>query len=558
MKYFVYCRKSTESEDRQVLSLPAQRRELDEYAKKEGLRVVETFVESASAYKVGRPEFNKMVEKIQKGEADAILVWQYNRIARNSKDGGEIIYMLDSGDLKGIRTPTGYTDGSGNSKFMLALEFAMSKKSSDDNSESVKRGNKEKVLRGWSTKRYAGYMFVEDPATGEKILAKDPERFDLVKKAFEMVLNFKTPPRVVEVLNNEMGYQTRKSRHRGGKPMSESNFYKILHNEFYCGWIFTMDGQRVRGKHEPMITGQDFEKIQKILGQKGSTRPQTVNLPYRGLMQCGECESPICLEEKHQLICTGCKQKFAYKSKDSCPKCNLKIDKMVDPTRLYYVYASCTKRKNPHCTQKTTRVELLDEQIKEYLMSLEISVEVSEWVLNQLKDNTESQVAINNQALLNQQKIVTNSQNNLDSLLIQYTQPENRDRQIISTDSYLKRKVALEKEKGEAEERLSDLSQSAKNFMGDTEEKFDFAVTAYERFNGGDFETRTEVLRHLGSNLKLIGKKILMNQDILHLFISKANAEIRSITSNSLEPEKSLDIYKKTGYQTPVFSLLRG
>lgn len=373
-----------------------------------------------------------------------------------------------------------------------------------------------------------------------------------------MVLNFKSPPRVVEILNNDFGYRTPKSRHRGGRPMSESNFYKILHNEFYCGWLYTMDGQKVRGKHEPMVTRQEFEKIQVILRQKGTTRPQTVSLPYRGLMQCGECGSPICLEEKHQLICTGCKHKFAHKSKDACPKCSLKIDKMVDPTRLYYVYASCTKRKNPKCTQKTTRVEVLDEQIRNYLMSLEISPKVSEWVLSQLKDNTESQVAINTQALLNQQKIVKDAQNNLDSLLIQYTQPENRDRQIISTDSYLKRKTTLEKEKDEALERLLDLSQHTKNFMGDTEEKFDFAVTAPERFNTGDYETRTEVLRHLGSNLKLLDKKILMDQDILHLFIRKANTDIRVLTSDSFEPEKSIDIYEKTGYETPVFSILRG
>jgi len=557
MKYFIYCRKSTEGEDRQILSLPAQQRELDEYAKKESLQVVERFVESASAYKVGRPEFNKMVEKIQEGKADAILVWQYNRIARNSKDGGEIIYMLDSGDLKGIRTPTGFTDGSGNSKFMLALEFAMSKKSSDDNSESVKRGYREKVLRGWSTRRYPGYMFVEDLNTGEKIIANDPERFDLIKKALQMVLDFKSPPAVLEILNGEWGYRTPKTRHKGGKTMSMSNFYKVLHNEFYCGWNFTSDSQRIRGKHEPMITDHDYDEIQKILGSKGKTRPKTIQLPYRGLMQCGECGSAICLEEKYQVICTGCKFKFSSRNRTSCPECNLEIEKMNNPTRLHYIYARCTKKKNRSCTQRAIRIEVLEDQIKDYLMSLEISPRVSEWVLNQLRTNTDTQIAINAQSLANQQKTIAATQNDLDSLLIQYTQAENRDRQIISTEAYQRRKIALEKEKTEAEQRLLDLSQRVKNFMGDTEEKFDFAVTAPERFNKGDYEKRTEVLRNLGSNLKLQDKKVLMDQDILHLFIRKTNADIAILTNDTLEPEKSIDIYEKTGYETPVLSTLR-
>ncbi len=558
MKYFIYCRKSTDSEDRQLLSLPAQKRELDELAQKEHLEIVDRFSESASAYKVGRPEFSKMVERLQNGEADAILVWQYNRIARNSLDGGMIVYMLDSGVLKGIRTPTGYTDGSGNSKFMLQLEFAMSKKSSDDNSESVKRGNKEKVLRGWSLKRHSGYQFVEDTATGEKITASDHERFPLVQKAIKMVLDYKTPPQVVEILNKNWGYVTPKTRHTGGKPMSISNFYKILHNEFYAGWIYTADGLRIKGKHEAMISDQEFDKLQVILGYKGTTRPKTLQLPYRGLMQCGECSSAICLEEKYQLICTGCKTKFAYRNKVACPKCSMAIEKMTDPTRLHYIYASCTKKKNKACSQRTIRIEALENQIKDYLMSLEIKPKVSEWVLKQLKNNTQGQIGINTQALKNLQRITLDVQKELDGLLVQYTQPDNRDRQIISTEAYMTRKKKLEKEKADSEGKLADLSQRIKNFMKDTEEKFNFAVMATEEFNTGDYEKRTTVFRNLGSNLKLLNRKVLMDEDYLHLFIRKANSDIKQYIVDRLEPEKSIDIYEQTGVVTPVISILRG
>jgi len=558
MKYFIYCRKSTESEDRQILSLPAQQRALDEYAEKEKLQIVDRFVESASAYKVGRIEFAKMIERLQNKEADGILVWQYNRIARNSLDGGMIIYMLDSGVLRGIRTPTGYTDGSGNSKFMLALEFAMSKKSSDDNSESVKRGNKEKVLRGWSTKKHAGYKFVEDLSTGEKIIANDPNRFDLLKRALQMVLQYKSPPKVLEILNDEWGFRTTRTRKNGGRPMSISNFYKILHSEFYAGWIYTMDGQRIKGKHEAMISDRDYGTIQSILGLKGTTRPQTLVLPYRGLMKCGECGSAICLEEKYQLICSSCKYKFASRAKSACPNCNLSIDKMINPTRLHYIYASCIKKKNRACSQKTIRIEALEAQIKDYLMSIEISPKVSEWVLKQLKTNTEGQITINNQALVNLHELVLDTQKELDSLLVQFTQSDNRDRQIISTEAYMKRKAELEKEKRTGEEKLADLSQKVKNFMSDTEEKFDFAVRAAGEFNTGDYEARTTIFRNLGSNLKLYDKKVLVDQDILHLFIRKANEEIRTYTIDKLEPEKSIDIYEQVGHESQVISTLRG
>lgn len=557
LKYVVYCRKSTESEDRQILSLDAQRAELDKVVKREKLKVVGYYTEAASAYKLGRLKFSQILQRIQDGEANAILVWQYNRIARNALDGGMIVHLLDTGVLKAIRTATSLADGTGNSKFMLQLEFAMSKKSSDDNSESVKRGNRAKQLSGWDTHKHAGYMFVEEPDSSKKILVPDPVRYSLIKRAIEMVLEYKMPSQVIDILNKEWGYRTPKTKHQGGKPMSLSNLYKLMHDEFYCGWVHTMDGQKVRGKHEPMITDEQYDALQARLGSKGKPRPKSVNLPYRGILTCGECGSAVCLEEKHQLICSVCKHKFASKNKTACPKCNLDIGKMDNPTRLHYVYGRCTKKKNKECSQKTIRIEALEQQIKDYLMSLNISPKVHDWVLRQLKSNTEGQLAINTQALANLQKVVRDVESELGGLLVQYTQADNASRQIISTDAYMKRKTELEKGKEEAEGRLADLSQRAKNFMRDTEEKFDFATEVVERFTHGDFETRTEIFRNLGSNLKLLNRKVLMTEDNLNLFIRKANSDIRVYTISPLEPEKSIDVYEKTGQTNPVISTLQ-
>lgn len=557
LRYIVYCRKSTESEDRQILSLSAQKRELDLLVARDKLRVVGEYSESGSAYKIGRPGFNEMIERIKNGEADAILTWAYNRLARNPLDGGMVIYLLDSGILKAIRTNTAYADGTGSSKFTLGVEFLMSKKSSDDNSESVKRGNREKILRGWPIKKHAGYMFVEEPATGEKLLRKDPERFDLVQKAMRLVIEGKTPPATLEILNGDWGYRTPKTRKLGGKPMSMSNFYNILHEEFYAGWLYTDDGQRVKGKYEPMLSEVEYARLQEVLGNGGHVRPKYLELPYRGLMVCGECGSAVCLEEKYQVICTGCKFKFSYKNRDNCPKCGLKMAQMDSPTKLHYIYGRCTKKKDKSCSQKTIRVDRLEEQIKDYLMSLHISPRVHEWVLAQLKKNTTSQVALNAQALENLQRAVTGAQRELDSLLVQYTQPENADRSIISTDAYMKRKGEVESGKQGAEAKLADLSQRVKNFMRDTEEKFDFAVTAVERFERGGYEVRTEVFRNLGSNLKLLDRKVLMTEDNLNIFIRKANSDIHALTSDPLEPEKSIDAYDKTGVVSPTISVLQ-
>ena len=104
IKYFMYCRRSSDTEDKQVQSIDAQKRELGDFAKENGLEVIEIFEESQSAKAPGRPIFTKMIERINNGEAGGLLVWKLNRLARNPIDGGTINWMLQQKIIKHIQT----------------------------------------------------------------------------------------------------------------------------------------------------------------------------------------------------------------------------------------------------------------------------------------------------------------------------------------------------------------------------------------------------------------------------------------------------------------------
>jgi len=106
MHFFLYARKSTDEDDRQMLSIESQLVELRELAVKEHLTIAEEFTESRTAKKPGRPVFNAMMERIKKGEASGIIAWHPYRLSRNSIEGGEIVYLLDTGVLDFLRFPT--------------------------------------------------------------------------------------------------------------------------------------------------------------------------------------------------------------------------------------------------------------------------------------------------------------------------------------------------------------------------------------------------------------------------------------------------------------------
>ena len=175
MKYFVYCRKSMESEDRQILSIESQQAELERaFAGRVDMEIVEVFTESFSAKAPGRPIFNEKLDRIDRGDADGVISWHPDRLARNSVDGGRIIYLLDQNSLKDLKFANFSFENNSQGKFMLQIMFGQSKYYSDALSDNVKRGNRSKIEKGWRpNKPPLGYL--NDPAT--RTIIKDPERF---------------------------------------------------------------------------------------------------------------------------------------------------------------------------------------------------------------------------------------------------------------------------------------------------------------------------------------------------------------------------------------------
>jgi len=175
--FFLYARKSAEEEDRQIMSIESQIHELREYAKRERLTIIEEFVEAKTAKEPGRPVFNLMMEQIGAGNAQGVLAWHPDRLARNSVDGGRIIYLTDIGKITDLRFPTYRFDTTAQGKFMLSIAFGQSKYYVDSLSENVKRGIREKLRRGgWPGRAPLGYLNDYKNHT----IVPDPEKAMLV------------------------------------------------------------------------------------------------------------------------------------------------------------------------------------------------------------------------------------------------------------------------------------------------------------------------------------------------------------------------------------------
>ena len=181
-KYYLYARKSTEDDGHQIMSIEAQLFELREFAKKENLEIIEEFTEAKSAKKPGREKFNEMMEKVERSEGVGILAWHPDRLARNSVDGGKIIYLVDTGKIVSLRFPTFWFEPTPQGLFILQVAFGQSKYYSDNLIENIKRGIRQKLRRGeWLTKAPFGY--INNPKTRK--IEPDPVKSKIIVRAFE-------------------------------------------------------------------------------------------------------------------------------------------------------------------------------------------------------------------------------------------------------------------------------------------------------------------------------------------------------------------------------------
>ena len=320
-RFVIYVRKSSEQEERQALSIEAQLRELNEYAAKEQLQIVASFEEARTARETGRIVFGEMLGLIERGEADGILAWHPDRLARNSVDGGHIIHLFDQGKLKDLRFPTLTFENTPQGIFMLSIAFSQSKYYTDSLSENVKRGIRQKLKRGeWSWFAPTGYL--NNPHT--RNIDLDPEKAPIVRKAFEL---YSTGEYTLDAIKDFLKVQGLRSR--TGKAMGKAAVQIMLRNPIYYG-VMRAKGEYHEGSFRPLISKSLFEKCQSVMSDRGKPRKGTQNnFPFTGWLKCSNCGCAITAQQQkghHYYHCT--------KKKGPCPaKGYLREEKLLDKAR---------------------------------------------------------------------------------------------------------------------------------------------------------------------------------------------------------------------------------
>ncbi len=435
MKYIAYCRKSTDEKDKQVLSIEAQVAELQEFAKRDHLEITEFITEAKTAKSPGREQFAEVLKKIEKNHAQGILSWHPDRLARNSIDGGKIIYLLDTGKLLDLKFPSFWFENTPQGKFMLSIAFGQSKYYVDNLSENVKRGNRQKLRRGeWPSKAPYGYLNNRQTRS----IDVDPDVSKIVKKAFVLFSqggrSFTEIAKIMEKYGITRG---------NGKPIHVNQVRNMFTNKFYIG-ILKYAGEYHEASHKTFIPKQLFDQAQRQVDRIERPRHNGHDFAFRGLATCDECGAAITAEQHIKKYKSGNSQTFTY--------------------------YRCTKKLKP-CTQKYIPESDLSDQVRNIVRSCSLHPDwepvFEKWAEKELtKDRMKSDTI--------SQKLegdLTETDQKLNRLLDAYLD------QVIDPEVYRQKKNELFEEKLKLQEKIAKVNDNGSSWLEPTREVINGAMS---------------------------------------------------------------------------------
>src|SRR3989344_1950894 len=464
MRYVIYARKSTEDDDRQILSIEAQLVELQEFAAKEKLEIVASFQEAKTAKEPGRIKFAEMLSFLEKGKAEGILSWHPDRLARNSVDGGKIIHLVDREVIKSLKFPCFWFEPTPQGLFMLNIAFGQSKYFVDNLRENVKRGLRQKIRRGeWPGRPPIGY--INNLAT--KKIEIDKNKASKIRKFFEL---YSTGNYTFQSLAN-LCHQNKLTGF-WDKPFSISSSQRTLQNIFYLG-LMKYKGEIFEGQHQPIISKKLFDKCQEVLKDRG--KPQKVkklSFDFLGLMKC-PCGCAITAEKK------------------------------IKKSGLTYIYYRCTKKKGPCPEKHFLRQEELLGQIRTHLQKVSLSSQDTEKVLAELNKDENLAKEQAKTTVQNLKLEILELEQKLDKLLDLYLSNK------LSQDEYTLKKEKFLNQKVEIQEKISDFEQKGLSWLEPAREFVLSLNKAQKLLESENRSEMTSFLKYIGSNHILQNRQLI-------------------------------------------------
>ena len=512
-KCFIYCRKSSEDNARQVQSIADQKQAMKLLALDHNLVIEQIFIDEKSAGTCFQREgFNKLIKAISKGKTATILTWKLDRLSRNPEESGILQGMLQRRQIERIITTDKIYLPEDNA-LLFSLEGAMANQYLRDLSKNVRRGQASKLERGlYPACAPMGYLNV-GRRKGEKTIEPDPVIYPKLERLWRLLLTHQY--QLADL------YRIMKSKYpiyaKTGGHISFSSFHRIFRNPFYCG-LFRWSGKIHSGSHRAMVTKSEFDLVQDMLIKKPKTRLMQHEFHYRGMFKCAKCGSCITAEKKRKFI----------KSKGI--------------TKTFEYYRCPHHKKEISCDEKPMSKTAIDIEMKRHLKKVLLPKDVLEQGIEYL--NTESEEKLDQSKKIEAlQKKITDINKRIKLVSNNIVFESDSECRTLMKDKLIELKV----EKQSNIQDLEKLHTTANELIYVMQSTLKTLLYAYQIIESGLYEDRLKVIQAIGTNWNIKRKRLSFTPSL----VCQAIIEVKK--KSLFEPKKASNTRNNSTFNDASF-----
>ena len=472
-KVYAYLRKSTEDRKdgkstKQVNSFAYQRKEVDRLAAKHNLEIVDYYQDDKTGMTAYvRENFNKMLHDIEdKREVTGIVTSEISRLGRNFGDGGQILWLMQSGSIQSIYTNDKYYSNMPTDQLMMAVIFAIAKYESDENSYRSKQATRAKVMTESIPSYAAPWGYKNTGMKGKKSWIVDHVEAPKVRRVFELyATGLYNLPKLRDAIFTE-GIVSSKT----GTKLAVNTILQTLKRVSYTGW-FDYEGKRIEGKYESIISASLFSNVQEVLTGKEHVKTKHMEHTYSGLVTCGICGATMTATVAKKVI----------------------------------TYYRCSRHLSDPLAHKMPYLEeaLLNKCIGKLMCELEIDKELWEELKAYITLQVDQSVEETNDAITIIKRALTQINTERDAYIIGSTKSS-----LLESESYKNKMHEYQEMLEKANERIKDLEKKKGALMDTVYWKVTSLVDVGSRFRFADEFAQRELVKQFCANLLYDGKKL--------------------------------------------------
>lgn len=401
----IYVRVSTTEQATEGFSIKAQTKKLKSLADAKDYKVVKVYTDPGfSGAKLERPALKELINDIEKGSIDVVLVYKLDRLSRSQKN---TMYLIEDVFLKNnvhfASMQESFDTSTSFGRAMIGILSVFAQLERDAITERMQMGAVERAKSGLyhgsgadSTPK--GYDYID----GSLVINEDS---NMIEDIFEFYVNG---------LGLSAIYFKLREKYPSKKILKESTIAGILDNSTYIGKV-KYAGVTYEGQHDPIISEDQYNIVKAMRSQSNKTYKNQKNKRYMltGLLRCAYCNARMARngrvrETDYGLVfyygCYSRRKSPVHMIKDpNCPSCNHKNTKIesdviefVKNIRFHHANESIEKKEIDETTTMKKELASLDHQIDKMLELYQVNAIPIEKINNKISDLNEKKESLTN------------------------------------------------------------------------------------------------------------------------------------------------------------------